>query len=54
MDQINIDGLEVPPIETPVVPVEVKVTPVALAKVECTRDTRGDADCAVKDCEDCN
>jgi hypothetical protein len=21
---------------------------------ECTRDTRGDADCAVKDCENCN
>lgn len=20
----------------------------------CTRDTRGDADCAVKDCENCN
>lgn len=23
-------------------------------KVECTRDTRGDAPCAVKDCENCN
>jgi len=21
---------------------------------ECTRDTRGDADCAVKNCENCN
>ena len=21
---------------------------------ECTRDTRGEADCAVKDCENCN
>jgi hypothetical protein len=24
------------------------------AKVECTRDTRGDAPCAIKDCENCN
>ena len=23
-------------------------------KDECTRDTRGDAPCAVKDCENCN
>jgi hypothetical protein len=32
------------------------VAPVAPAKVgvECTRDTRGDAPCAVKDCENCN
>jgi hypothetical protein len=30
-------------------------TPATVAsKVECTRDTRGDADCAVKDCENCN
>ena len=30
--------------------------PSAPAKVgvECTRDTRGDAPCAVKDCENCN
>jgi hypothetical protein len=26
----------------------------AATKVECTRDTRGDAPCAVKDCENCN
>jgi hypothetical protein len=24
------------------------------SQVECTRDTRGDAPCAVKDCENCN
>jgi hypothetical protein len=32
------------------------VAPVAPVKagVECTRDTRGDAPCAVKDCENCN
>ena len=23
-------------------------------KAECTRDTRGDAPCVVKDCENCN
>jgi hypothetical protein len=32
--------------------------PVASAPVrsglECTRDTRGEADCAIKDCENCN
>lgn len=24
------------------------------SSVECTRDTRGEAECAVKDCENCN
>jgi len=24
------------------------------SNVECTRDTRGEAPCAVKDCENCN
>jgi len=24
------------------------------SKVECTRDTRGDAPCVIKDCENCN
>jgi hypothetical protein len=35
----------VSPIQRPLAPV---------AKVECTRDTRGEAACAVKDCENCN
>lgn len=26
----------------------------AKSGAECTRDTRGDAPCAVKDCENCN
>ena len=26
----------------------------ASSKAECTRDTRGDAPCAIKDCENCN
>lgn len=31
------------------------VAPVKSAsKIECTRDTRGEAPCAVKDCENCN
>jgi hypothetical protein len=33
------------------------VTPaavVAKSGAECTRDTRGEAECAVKDCENCN
>ena len=30
------------------------IKPAAPASSKCTRDTRGDADCAVKDCENCN
>ena len=31
------------------------VAPAATSSVsECTRDTRGEADCAVKNCENCN
>jgi hypothetical protein len=33
------------------------VAPVAApakSGAECTRDTRGDAECAIKDCENCN
>ena len=30
------------------------VAPVSTPDAECTRDTRGDADCAAKDCENCN
>ena len=26
----------------------------AKSGAECTRDTRGDAECAIKDCENCN
>jgi len=26
----------------------------AASNVECTRDTRGQAACAIKDCENCN
>lgn len=38
------------PVATPVVS-----SPIAPnSKAECTRDTRGDSPCAVKDCENCN
>jgi hypothetical protein len=30
------------------------VAPVSTPDAECTRDTRGDALCAAKDCENCN
>lgn len=30
------------------------IKPTVAASNKCTRDTRGDADCAVKDCENCN
>jgi hypothetical protein len=43
-------------ISTPVVEVPVASVPAApiASSNECTRDTRGDAPCAVKDCENCN
>jgi hypothetical protein len=30
------------------------IKPVLPASDKCTRDTRGNADCAVKNCENCN
>jgi hypothetical protein len=44
----------VAPVNTPVAaPVAAPVAKPA-SSAECTRDTRGDAPCAVKDCENCN
>jgi hypothetical protein len=40
-------------ISTPVVEIPVVITP-AVSSGECTRDTRGESPCAVKDCENCN
>lgn len=39
-----------------VAPTAAPVAPVSkpASSAECTRDTRGDAPCAVKDCENCN
>lgn len=39
------------PIEQVVAP---KVAAPVAVKAECTRDTRGENPCAVKDCENCN
>lgn len=38
----------VKPVATP------KAAAPAKSGAECTRDTRGEADCAVKNCENCN
>lgn len=35
-------------------PASAPVAAPAKSGAECTRDTRGDAECAVKDCENCN
>jgi hypothetical protein len=40
-----------PAVATPAV---APVAAPAKSGAECTRDTRGDAECAVKDCENCN
>jgi hypothetical protein len=46
--------------EEVVAPTQVAAVAAAVApkpyasKVECTRDTRGDAPCVIKDCENCN
>jgi len=43
-------------VAAPVVEAVAPVAPVApvSSRAECTRDTRGEAPCAVKDCENCN
>jgi hypothetical protein len=45
-----------PTIEAVVAEAVMPVAPVApvSSRAECTRDTRGEAPCAVKDCENCN
>ena len=40
--------------EEVVAPTQQPVVKTPVVKVECTRDTRGDAACAIKDCENCN
>ena len=40
---------------TQVAAVAAAVAPrLSVSKAECTRDTRGDAPCDIKDCENCN
>ena len=53
MDLFNKEEVVAPSMEAAIAQA---VAPSAPAKsgAECTRDTRGEADCAVKNCENCN
>jgi hypothetical protein len=57
MDLFNKEEVTAPSMEAAIAeavkPVVAPAAPIK-ANVECTRDTRGDAPCAVKDCENCN
>ena len=53
MDLFKKEEIIAPTFEAAVVSAAAVAAPVA-TKVECTRDTRGDAPCAVKNCENCN
>jgi hypothetical protein len=57
MDLFNKEEVTAPSMEAAIAeavkPVVAPAAPVK-ANVECTRDTRGEAPCAVKDCENCN
>jgi hypothetical protein len=54
MDLFNKEEIVAPTFEAAVLSAAVNVAAAVTAKVECTRDTRGEAPCAVKDCENCN
>jgi hypothetical protein len=57
MDLFNKEEVTAPSMEAAIAEaVKPAVTPIAPVKanVECTRDTRGEAECAVKNCENCN
>ena len=57
MDLFNKEEVTAPSMEAAIAeavrPVVTPVAPVS-ANVECTRDTRGEAACAVTNCENCN
>jgi len=57
MDLFNKEEVTAPSVEAAIAqavkPATAPVVPVK-STVECTRDTRGEAPCAVKDCENCN
>jgi hypothetical protein len=57
MDLFNKEEITAPSMEAAIAeavkPVVAPAAPVK-ANVECTRDTRGEAECAVKNCENCN
>lgn len=56
MDLFDKEEITAPSIEAAVAEAIKPVAVVAPVNrgAECTRDTRGDADCVVKDCENCN
>jgi hypothetical protein len=53
MDFLNKEEPVLAPV-TATAPVAAVAAPVARSVAECTRDTRGESPCAVKDCENCN
>lgn len=53
MDLFNKEEIVAPTFEAAVLSAAVNVAASAV-KAECTRDTRGEAPCAVRDCENCN
>jgi hypothetical protein len=54
MDLFNKEEVTAPSMEAAIAEAVKPVIAPAVSTVECTRDTRGDAPCAVKDCENCN
>jgi hypothetical protein len=54
MDTFNTESVVAPTFDAAVISAAVNVPAAPAAKVECTRDTRGEAPCAVVDCENCN
>ena len=57
MDLFNKEEVTAPSIEAAIAEAVKPAAPTPApvkSGAECTRDTRGDADCAVKNCENCN
>jgi len=54
MDLFNKEEIVAPTFDAAVLSAAVNVAADVAAKVECTRDTRGEAACAVTNCENCN
>jgi hypothetical protein len=54
MDLFKKEEIVAPTFEAAVISAAANVAAAVSTKVECTRDTRGDAPCAVKNCENCN
>lgn len=54
MDTFNTEEIVAPAFDAAVISAPINVPAASAVKVECTRDTRGEAPCAVVDCENCN